>query len=44
MKSYKKELWFNTTRRRQFINITPDVQQCLEESGIREGFALVNTK
>ena len=42
MKSYRKELWFNTRGRREFINITPDVQQCLGESGIREGFVLCN--
>lgn len=44
MKSFRKELWFNTTSRRQFINITPDVQAALDESGIREGLLLVNTK
>ena len=37
MKSYKKELWFNTKTRRQFINITPQVEECLSESGITEG-------
>ena len=42
MKSYKKELWFNTPTRRQLINITPQVQQCLDESGIKEGFVLCN--
>ena len=42
MKSYRKELWFQTKTRRAFINITPQVQQCLEESGIREGLVLVN--
>jgi secondary thiamine-phosphate synthase enzyme len=42
MKSYRKELWFKTDRRRQLINITPDVQKCLEESGVKEGMALVN--
>ena len=42
MKSYRKELWFNTTQRRQLINITPDVQQCLMESGVKEGLVLVN--
>ena len=42
MKSYKKELWFNTPTRRQLTNITPQVQQCLEESGIKEGFVLCN--
>ncbi len=42
MKSYRKELWFNTTQRRQYINITRDVQQCIDESGIKEGIILVN--
>ena len=42
MKSYRKELWFNTSTRRQLINITPEVIQCLEESGIKEGLVLVN--
>jgi secondary thiamine-phosphate synthase enzyme len=42
MKSYRKELWFNTTSRRQFINITPEVEECLTESGITEGFVLCN--
>jgi len=42
MKSYKKELWFNTKNRREYINITPQVQQCLKESGIKEGLLLCN--
>lgn len=42
MKSYRKELWFDIPTRRAFINITPDVEQCLKESGIREGLCLVN--
>ncbi len=42
MKSYRKELWFNTPSRRDYINITPQVQQCLKESGITEGFVLCN--
>ena len=42
MKSYRKELWFHTPHRRNFINITPDVEQYLRESGIREGLVLVN--
>ena len=42
MKSFRKELWFTTTSRREFINITPEVQKCLAESGIKEGLALVN--
>jgi secondary thiamine-phosphate synthase enzyme len=42
MKTYKKELWFNTPHRRDFINITPQIEQCLAESGVREGLCLVN--
>ncbi|MHC4087169.1 MAG: secondary thiamine-phosphate synthase enzyme YjbQ [Planctomycetota bacterium] len=42
MKSYRKELWFDTTDRREFINITPQVEECLKESGIREGIVLCN--
>jgi len=42
MKSYRKELWFNTPNRRGYINITTQVQECLEESGIKEGFVLCN--
>jgi secondary thiamine-phosphate synthase enzyme len=42
MKSYRKELWFNTDSRRQFLNITSQVQQCLDESGIKEGLLLCN--
>ena len=42
MKSYRKELWFNVQARRGFINITPQVQECLRESGVTEGLCLVN--
>lgn len=42
MKSYKKELWFNAGKRRAFINITRKVQECLDESGIKEGLLLCN--
>lgn len=42
MKSYRKELWFNTRNRREFINITPQVEEYLKESGIKEGFVLCN--
>ena len=42
MKSYRKELWFNITKRRELINITRDVDQCLRESEIQEGLALIN--
>ena len=42
MKSFRKELWFETPRRRELINITPQVEQCLAESGITEGLLLCN--
>jgi secondary thiamine-phosphate synthase enzyme len=42
MKSYRKELWFDVPTRRAFINITGQVEECLKESGVREGLALVN--
>ena len=42
MKSYRKELWFDIEKRRELINITPDVNSCLRESGIQEGLVLVN--
>jgi len=42
MKSYRKELVFNTPTRRAIINITGDVQRAIDESGIKEGLALIN--
>ena len=42
MKSYRHELAFTTPTRRAFINITPQVADCLKKSGIREGLCLVN--
>ena len=42
MKSYRKELWFEVPTRRAFINITPQVEECLRESGIKEGLVLDN--
>lgn len=42
MKSYRKELWFDVPTRRAFIHITPQVQECLDQSGVREGLVLVN--
>ena len=42
MKSYRKELWFEVPTRRAFINITPQIDACLQESGIKEGLVLVN--
>jgi secondary thiamine-phosphate synthase enzyme len=42
MKSYRKELWFNIPSRRGFVNITPQVEEALRESGIKEGLLLCN--
>lgn len=42
MKSHRKELWFKTQNRREYINITRDVQREIELSGINEGMVLVN--
>ena len=44
MKSYRKELFFKVPTRRALINITPQVDECLRESGIKEGLVLVNAK
>jgi len=41
MKSYRKELWFQVPSRRGLVNITPQVEEALKESGIREGLILV---
>lgn len=43
MKSYRKELFYNVPERRGFVNITGDVEECIRESGVREGLALVNS-
>lgn len=42
MKSFRRELWFDIPTRREFRNITPDVEVCLKESGITEGLLLCN--
>ncbi|ULQ58669.1 secondary thiamine-phosphate synthase enzyme YjbQ [Brucepastera parasyntrophica] len=42
MKSLTRELWFNTKKRREFINITPVVEELVAESGVMEGLCLVN--
>ncbi len=42
MKSYRKELWFNVPQRRGLVNITRDVQNAINESGVKEGLVLVN--
>ena len=42
MKSYRKELLFNLPSRRAYVNITSQVQACINESGVKEGLALVN--
>ncbi len=42
MKSYRKELWFNLPERMAFENITPEIEACVRDSGVAEGFCLVN--
>lgn len=42
MKSYRKELWFDIEARREFRNITPEVSECVQRSGVKEGLCLVN--
>jgi len=42
MKSYRKELWMETLHRRDYVNITNQVEHCLAESGISEGLILIN--
>jgi secondary thiamine-phosphate synthase enzyme len=42
VKHYRKELWFEVPGRRAFLNITPQVERCLKDSGVREGLVLVN--
>lgn len=42
MRSYRKELWFETRSRREFVNITGEVEKCVQESRITEGLVLVN--
>jgi len=42
MRSYREELWFNTSSRRDYVNITRDVERCLDKSKIKEGLCLVN--
>ncbi len=42
MKSYRKELWFETKHRREFVNITKEIEQCVKASGVQEGLVLVN--
>jgi secondary thiamine-phosphate synthase enzyme len=43
MKNYRKELWFNTNKRREYINITKEVEIAINESKIKEGLVLINT-
>ena len=42
MESHRRELWFETPSRRAFINITPQVEEVLRDSGVRDGLCLVN--
>lgn len=43
MKSYREELWFDVPNRRQLINITPKIDECVRKSGVKEGLVLVNS-
>jgi len=42
MKTYRKELTFQTQKKREYINITPQVQEAIRQSGVRDGLVLVN--
>jgi secondary thiamine-phosphate synthase enzyme len=42
MRSYREELWFETKTRRAYLNITPQVEEIVRKSGVREGLVLVN--
>ena len=42
MKTYREELWFQTSTRRAYLNITPQVEEAVRKSGVREGLVLVN--
>lgn len=42
MKHLRKELWFNTEQRREYINITAEVEQAVRDSGVQHGLCLVN--
>ena len=42
MKSYRKELWFKTESRREYVNITTQVEHAIRQSGIQEGLVLIN--
>lgn len=42
MKSYTEQLWFQTRQRREYLNITPQVETALKKSGVQEGLCLVN--
>jgi secondary thiamine-phosphate synthase enzyme len=43
MKTFRKELWLETKKRYEYVNITPQVQEAIAESGVREGLCLVNS-
>jgi len=42
MRTYRNELWFHVEKRRQLLNITSQIQKCIDDSGIQEGLCLVN--
>ncbi len=43
MKAYRKEIWMNLPGRTGFVNVTPEVEECVRESGVKEGICLVNS-
>jgi len=42
MKTYREEIWFNTPHRRDYINITPKIEEIIKKSGVKDGLCLVN--
>ena len=42
MRSFRQELWFNTDKRQEFINITSQVEEAVKKSGVKDGLCLVN--
>ena len=42
MKSLTEDLWFSTKKRRDLVNVTDQIEEVVERSGVREGFCLVS--
>jgi len=42
VRTHRQELWFSTKKRQEFVNITPEVEQAVQKSGVKEGMVLVN--